>query len=258
MQDSQVPTDNEPLEIIYQDEYMVAINKPAGLLVHRSLIDKRETRFALQLLRDQLGQHVYPVHRLDRPTSGVLLFALSAEVARVLNDMFARRQIEKHYLALVRGFVKPQCQWLHLDYALKEQLDKMTDNKARQDKLPQQAQTDYYCLANAELDYAVGRYDSVRYSLLHLMPKTGRKHQLRRHMAHLRHPIIGDTSHGDGKQNRFFFSHFDRRGLMLTAFALKLPHPVTQANIALFVKPDEKWQRVGAILDWDIQAAFSR
>lgn len=242
----------ESLEIIYQDEYMVAINKPAGLLVHRSMIDKRETRFAMQILRDQIGQHVFPVHRLDRPTSGVLLFALSSDIARVLNETFANRLVQKHYVALVRGFMPNVNEWLHLDYPLKEQHDKMTDGKAKQDKLPQEAQTDYMAVAKAQLPFAVGRYDSVRYSLVHLRPLTGRKHQLRRHLAHLRHPILGDTSHGDGRQNRFFFAHFNVRRLMLTACALVLPHPVTQANIALTIKPDEQWLSAAELLGWDI------
>lgn len=242
----------EALEIIYQDEYMVAINKPAGLLVHRSMIDKRETRFAMQILRDQIGQHVYPVHRLDRPTSGVLLFALSSDIARVLNETFAERLVEKHYVAIVRGYVPELFDWQHLDYSLKEQHDKMTDGKAKHDKAPQSAQTDYAAIAHAQLPFAVGRYDSVRYSLVHLKPQTGRKHQLRRHMAHLRHPILGDTTHGDGKQNRFFFEHFESRRLMLTACALLLPHPVTQANITLLVKPDMQWKTVAKALGWDI------
>ena len=155
-------------------------------------------------------------------------------------------------MAVVRGFVRELFEWQHLDYSLKEQHDKMTDAKAKQNKEPQCAQTDYAAIAHGELPYAVGRYDSVRYSLVHLKPQTGRKHQLRRHMAHLRHPILGDTTHGDGKQNKFFISHFDQRRLMLTACTLQLPHPITQATISLLVKPDSQWKAVGDEFGWDI------
>ena len=130
----------EELEIIYQDEHIVAINKPSGLLVHRSLIDKRETRFAIQILRDQIGQYVYPVHRLDKPTSGVLLFALSKEVARVLSEQIVAHGFTKEYLAIVRGYIEESG---IIDYPLKEVLDKMTDGKAKQDKPAQSAVTNF-------------------------------------------------------------------------------------------------------------------
>jgi tRNA pseudouridine65 synthase len=212
------------LEIVYQDEYMVAINKPSGLLVHRSMIDRHETKFAMQMLRDQLGQHVYPVHRLDRPTSGILLFALSSDTARLLSQLFEQQQIKKRYRALVRGYLR---QAGRLDYPLKEELDKIADKHAQQDKEPQSAVTDYLPLRYFELPFAVGRYQSARYSLVELVPKTGRKHQLRRHMAHLNHPITGDTTHGDGKHNQFLRNEFDLKGLSLTCVSLTLPHPVT-------------------------------
>lgn len=103
------------IEIIYEDDFLVAINKEAGLLVHRSWLDKGETRFALQLTRDAVGCHVFPMHRLDRPTSGVLLFAKSAAVARSLTDAFATNNVSKQYLAVVRGFMPEQGS---IDYAL--------------------------------------------------------------------------------------------------------------------------------------------
>ncbi|MCJ8272140.1 MAG: tRNA pseudouridine(65) synthase TruC [Psychrosphaera sp.] len=238
------------LPIIYQDEHLVAIDKPAGLLVHRSLIDKRETRFALQMERDQIGQHVFPVHRLDRPTSGVLLFALSSDIARIVGESFASHQVAKSYYAIVRGFA-PQVDVI--DYPLKEILDKKADKMANKDKAPQEAVTQYHCIAQSELPLPVGRYDSVRYSLLKLQPQTGRKHQLRRHMAHIRHPILGDTTHGDGKQNAFFFNHFGYRRMMLMAHSLSLPHPVTKAKITLTIDPDEQWLSAFEKLGWNNQ-----
>ncbi len=218
------------LDILYQDEYLVAIDKPAGMLVHRSFLDKHETVFVLQTLRNQLGQHVFPVHRLDRPTSGVLVFALSAEVARLLTEQQQNHGWQKLYLAVVRGTFKEP---FFLDYPLKEQLDAIADKKARQDKIAQPAQTQIWPLAHTELPIPVGRYQTARYSLVALQPLTGRKHQLRRHMAHLRHPIIGDTTHGDAKQNRAFASYTGQGQLLLIAAMLKFQHPITLQPLAI-------------------------
>ena len=171
-----------PLSIIYQDEYIVAVDKPSGMLVHRSFLDKHETVFVMQTLRDQLGQHVFPVHRLDRPTSGVLLFALSSEVARLLGAQQEQQLWRKFYLAVVRGYV---VQGGELDYALKEQLDDIADKFSRTDKAAQQAITRYQSLAQLELPIPVSKYPAARYSLVALQPLTGRKHQLRRHLAQL-------------------------------------------------------------------------
>jgi len=218
------------LEIIYKDEDLVAINKPSGLLVHRSMIDRHETQFAMQMVRDQIGQHVYTVHRLDRPTSGILLFALSSQVAAALTEQLTQKQVQKRYLAISRGYVIGQDR---IDYALKEELDKIADKHARQDKQAQDAITDYACLQQFELPFAVGRYNSARYSLVELRPETGRKHQLRRHMAHIRHPIVGDTTHGDGKQNAFLRQQFGLEGLALSCVGMSLRHPVTEQVLEL-------------------------
>ncbi len=215
-------TDEPLLEILFQDEWLVAINKREGLLVHRSKIDRFETRFAMQMLRDQIGQHVYPVHRLDKPTSGVLLFALNSNTARKMTDLFAARETMKEYLAVVRGYSNEHAV---IDYALKEELDRKTDRLVNQDKEPQQAVTAYRRLATYELPFPVGRYQTARYSLLQLSPKTGRKHQLRRHMKHIFHPIVGDTSHGDGKQNQFMRDQFNCHRLLLHAAQLGFIHP---------------------------------
>ena len=215
---------SEMLEILYQDEHLVAINKPSGLLVHRSLIDTREREFALQLTRNQIGQRVYPVHRLDRPTSGVLLFALSSEIARQLSEQFAQHTVTKRYLALVRGYCDAEGR---IEYALKEELDKISDAKAERDKDAQPAITEYTCIQQIDLPFAVGRYERARFSWLSLIPHTGRKHQLRRHMKHIFHPIVGDTSHGDGKQNAFVRDKFECHRLMLHASGLQLLHPLS-------------------------------
>lgn len=233
------------LDILYQDDQLVAINKPSGLLVHRSLIDTREHEFALQLTRDQIGQRVYPVHRLDRPTSGVLLFALSSEMARAISEQFSERGVSKEYLALVRGYAEPEG---HINYPLKEQLDKLSDAKADADKEAQEAITDYRCLEQSELPFAVGRYATTRYSWVSLKPHTGRKHQLRRHMKHIFHPIVGDTTHGDGKQNAFVRQQFNCQRLMLHARSLELLHPVSLAPIMLLAPlPEDMLQPLQAM-----------
>jgi len=229
------------LEILFQDQWLVAINKPAGLLVHRSKIDRFETRFAMQMLRDQIGMHVFTVHRLDKPTSGVLLFALNPETARKMGDAFAARETEKNYLAVVRGYSDEQGL---IDYALKEEHDKKTDGLAKLDKEAQEAVTEYRRLATTELPYPVGRYQTARYSLLSLKPKTGRKHQLRRHMKHIFHPIVGDTSHGDGKQNQFFRDQLGCHRLLLHAGQLSFRHPETGEYLQIQAALDERFSAV--------------
>ena len=229
MQESVKPQFDE-LTILYRDENYIAIDKPSGLLVHRSFLDKHETQFAMQMLRDQIGQHVFPVHRLDRPTSGVLLFALSSEVARDMNQLFIDGQIEKRYLALVRGFLNES---IFLDKPLKEELDKIADKFADQNKAPQEAQTQFHCLHQASLPIPIGKYPTVRYSLVECFPKTGRKHQIRRHLKHLSLPIIGDVNHGDNQHNQFFREHFQLRRLMLFASELKFVHPYSKQPITI-------------------------
>lgn len=219
-----------PLEILYQDDYLVAINKPSGLLVHRSLIDKHETQFAVQLLRDQIRQKVYPPHRLDRPTSGVLLFALDPDTARLLTEQFTQGWVQKTYIALVRGFCDPVGV---IDYPLKEELDEIADAKAKQDKPAQTAITHYKTLEQFELPFASDKHATSRYSLLQLQPKTGRKHQLRRHLKHIFHPIVGDTTHGDGKQNQLFREQFACERLMLHAQVLQFHHPISKLNLTI-------------------------
>jgi len=226
------------LELVYRDDHLAVINKPSGLLVHRSRIASGAREFAMQMLRNQLGCHVYPVHRLDRPTSGLLVFALNSDVARTMTEQLTAREVSKTYHAVVRGYVPESGT---IDYALKEELDKLADADADQDKDKQPAVTHYQCLKQVELPYKVSKkHDTTRYSLVQMQPQTGRKHQLRRHMAHIRHPILGDTNHGDGRHNNFFRSHFDCHRLLLAATGLRFKHPVSGEWINLEIPlPDE-------------------
>lgn len=218
------------LNVLYRDDYFIAIDKPSGLLVHRSPIDKHETEFAVQQLRDQIGQHVYPLHRLDRPTSGVLLFALSREVASAIGQEFMQRAVKKQYRAIVRGWLRDAG---YIDYALKYKWDKYADAARRQQVPPQPAATYYQSVETFCLPMPVGRYSTARFSLVDLFPVTGRKHQLRRHLVHLRHPIVGDTTHGDGKQNKFLKETFGFQNLALSCTKMSFYHPVLNKQITI-------------------------
>jgi len=211
------------LPILYRDDWLVAVSKPAGLLVHRSELDAEHSEFLLQSLRDQLGQHLYPVHRLDKPTSGALLFALDSDTARLLSEQFSGDSIDKRYLAIVRGWTDESG---IIDYPLVPLRDHPRE-KGRDlpPKPAQPARSDYRRLASAELPQAVGRYPTARYSLLEVRLHSGRRRQIRRHLKHIFHPVVGDSSHGDGAHNRFFREHLDCPRLLLHARSLELAHP---------------------------------
>ena len=215
----------EQLEILYQDDNLVAVNKPSGLLVHRTMIDRHETRFAVQILRNQIKQRVYPVHRLDKPTSGVLLFALSKEVAGKVSAEFVTHQVYKRYVAVVRGW--PEDQGL-IDYHLTDGPDY---GSQADDAIARSAVTSFRTLARCELPFAVGRYPQSRYAFVELLPQTGRRHQLRRHCKHIFHPMIGDTTYGEGRHNRFFREQFGCQRLLLHACELRFSHPFSREMI---------------------------
>ncbi|MBU1666215.1 MAG: pseudouridylate synthase [Gammaproteobacteria bacterium] len=239
----------EELPILYRDDCLIAVHKPTGLLVHRSNLDRHETRFALQILRDQIGRMVWPVHRLDKGTSGVLLFALDRDVGRALSSQFERGEVDKTYLAVVRGHPPESGE---IDYPLARMADEHAGVTAG---LPAQAAlTRYRRLATVELPYQVDRYLSSRYALLELKPLTGRWHQLRRHLKHLSHPIIGDATHGKGRHNRLFQELFDCRRLLLAATEMHLNHPVSGEALHLAAPPAEDFRRVVEKLGWDIVA----
>ncbi|MDD5401275.1 MAG: tRNA pseudouridine(65) synthase TruC [Sulfurimonas sp.] len=229
------------LEILYKDEFLVAINKPSGLLVHRSPIDRHETEFAVQILRDQIGQFVYPVHRLDKPTSGVLLFALDKESARLMGEQFMSRESQKSYIAVVRGYADESGV---IEHALVEKLDKIADKNASKNREAQEATTEYERLATVELPFAVGKYDKTRYSLVKLHPLTGRKHQLRRHMKHISHHILGDTKYGRGEHNKFIREEFGCHRMLLHAQELQIRHPYTNGMLIIQAPLDDTFESI--------------
>lgn len=234
---------NALLQIIYQDETLVAINKPAGLLVHRSAIDYHEQQNAQEILQQQLEVAVSPAHRLDKPTSGVLLFALNKDSATKLAQHFQNHEITKDYIAVVRG---------HTDDT------GVIDNPVRDKDAPQkpkkEAYTSYRTLARMTLPVAVDRYSETRYSLIKLHPKTGRRHQLRQHMKHISHPIIGDTSYGKTVHNRFFKQQFKCTRLLLHAQKLSFTHPYTNKLITLQAGNDEQFTTILALPEWEWQS----
>lgn len=236
------------LEILYQDEHLVAINKPSGLLVHKSMIDRHEIYYAMKMLRDQIGQWVYPIHRLDKPTSGVLLFALDKESARFLNEQFRERSPQKTYIAVVRGYLEDGV----IDYPLKEKLDKIADKDASQEKEAQDAITEYKVIEQIELQATVGKYDTVRYSLVELHPKTGRKHQLRRHMKHISHHILGDTKYGRGEHNKFIRKEYNVHRLLLHCCSLQFVHPYSGEIITLKADLDDTLTELLNKFNWKL------
>jgi tRNA pseudouridine65 synthase len=237
----------ETCEVIYQDEHLVAINKPSGMLVHRSVIDRHETRYALQLLRDQLGHYVYPVHRLDKPTSGVLLFGLSSDSARELSRQFVAGSVGKHYLAVVRGHCPQEGL---VDHPLRDEPDRIVARNRGADSLARTAVTRYRRLATVELPIAVERYPQTRYSLVALRPETGRRHQLRRHLKHIGYPVIGDAKHGKGVHNRFFRAQYDCHRLLLACTAMTFDHPVSGRSLVLQAALDAPFLRVLDAFGW--------
>lgn len=224
-----------PLEILYEDESIVAINKPHGLLVHRSSIARDASEFALQLLRDQLGKTVYPAHRLDRKTGGILLFSLNKETDQYLQKSFQERKIDKKYLAVLRGFAPAEGL---IDYPLK-----------RDDGTVQEAQTSFRLLAQGELAVPFGKFPTSRYSLVEANPITGRMHQLRRHFAHIFHPIIGDRPHGCNKQNKFWKETYQMDTMLLHASELTFKHPLSGEDVHIKAPLQPDFIRVLEILN---------
>lgn len=236
------------LNILFEDDHIIAINKPSGLLVHPSWIAPRGTPNLASMLKVYFeGGSPYTIHRLDRPTSGVILFGKSKEVAQQMNLIFAERKVNKTYLCMCRGYVSEQDT---IDYALKEQLDKIADKYADKDKEAQEAISHYRRIATVEIDMPVGRYDQSRYSLVEVKPETGRKHQIRRHMKHIFHPIVGDTKHGDNKHNKALRERFDLDRLMLMASNIQFTHPVSGEQMDITAPVDSYTDQLFCSLGW--------
>jgi tRNA pseudouridine65 synthase len=188
---------------LYRDDAIVVVDKPSGLSVHRG--DDQSSTFALNLTRDAVGAWVYPVHRLDRPTSGVLVFALSSEHARTLQTAFEERRVDKTYWALVRGH-PPE----------RGVIDSPMEKREGGPEV--EARTEFQTLHVCE---------RVRLSLVEARPKTGRRHQIRRHLRRINHPVAGDVRYGKGAENRSYRVDIGLYRLALHALELGFDHPTT-------------------------------
>lgn len=226
------------LEIIYEDEYIVAINKPHGLLVHRSRIATNTNVYALQMLRDQLNMYMYPIHRLDRKTSGVLLFAKNSESVRIFQKALQNINTQKRYLAITRGYFPNH---IELSHPLINDKGKVQD-----------ASTSFTCLDRRELDMPFGKFSTSRYSLIEAVPKTGRMHQIRKHLSHLSHPIIGDRPHGCNKQNKLFLEKWDMKTMMLHAKSFKTVHPITKKEMTIHAELHAEFVRMISVLGFEM------
>lgn len=199
--------DELPLRILYQDDSCAVVDKPSGMIVHRGWAN--DERDLLRVTRDALGRYVYPLHRLDRGASGAVLFALNEEAARVLNRSFADATINKRYLALTRGH-PPE----------RGVIDHPIPKAPGEDRVP--AQTSFIRIGTFE-----------RYALVMAMPKTGRLHQIRRHLKHLSCPLIGDVRYGKGEHNRLFREQYALDRLALHAAALRFVHPLGGQSVTV-------------------------
>jgi tRNA pseudouridine65 synthase len=236
------------ISILYRDGALVAVNKPPGLLVHRTAIDRHDVRFALQFVRDALGQRVWPVHRLDKGTSGALVFARSRDAASVLGRSFEAGAVDKRYVALVRGW--PPVEGV-IDHALARRVDAADSRWAAPDVHgAQPATTRYFRLGIVELDAPVERYPTSRYALVALAPRTGRTHQVRRHLKHIAHPVIGDATYGKGRHNRFVAERVGTQRLWLHAVSLVFTHPATGERLMIEAPLGEEWTGVAGLGEW--------
>jgi tRNA pseudouridine65 synthase len=224
------------LEILFRDDNLIAINKPHDLLVHRSSIANDVEVFALQLLRDQIGQKVNPAHRLDRKTGGVLLFALDKPTEIMMQQQFAENKVHKKYLAIVRGYTPDSGE---IDYPLRKENGTL-----------QEAFTAYTTLKRAELDVPFGSHATSRYSLVEVTPATGRMHQIRKHMSHIFHPIIGDRTHGCNKQNKLFKEKWAMNTMLLHASQLSFKHPITGVEISIEANIHPEFKQVMELMGW--------
>jgi tRNA pseudouridine65 synthase len=224
------------LDILYRDEQLIAVNKPHGLLVHRSSIAADVEEFALQILRNQINCHVYPAHRLDRKTGGVLLFALDKGTEILMQQQFASNAVYKTYWAIVRGYTDD---WGEIDYPLRK------ENGTLQD-----AFTAYRTIARAEIPVAFGKHATSRYSLVEAKPTTGRMHQLRKHFSHIFHPIIGDRTHGCNKQNKLFTETWEMDTMLLHALSLSFTHPLSSVSINIEAPLQPEFERMISMMGW--------
>lgn len=230
------------LEILHIDDDLVVINKPSGLLVHRTDLAKHEQDAVVQRLNEQLGRWVYPVHRLDRATSGVLVMALNETVAGQLGEQFMARTTGKNYLAIVRGHTADQGT---IDYPLAKLNEEKGRARFKIEGTEKEAVSHFQTLESFVIPVAVSRYHEMRLSLVSVQPEQGRTHQIRRHLKHIFHPILGDTRYGCRHHNQVMRSHWSEAlRLMLHAKQLSFTHPSTQLRMSITAPISDDMQQL--------------
>ncbi|HPE86378.1 MAG: hypothetical protein EOL88_02735 [Bacteroidia bacterium] len=232
------------VEICYSDAYFVVVNKPAGILVHKTNMAIDEKVTLMQRVADQLGRKVYPVHRLDKGTSGVNIFSLDARTSEMFRRMFVEKRIGKIYFAVCRGWLTDE---VLVEYPVK------TSTLATRVA----AVTRIIPLATAEIDVPVGPYEKSRYTLIQAEPHTGRWHQIRQHCSHLRHPIAGDKRHGDYRHNAMFSTQFSVTNVMLHAGAVTFEHPYQLRRITVNAAFPAHWRLVLDTMGWKQHPAIA-
>ena len=225
------------LSVLYQDPWLAVVDKPAGLMVHDSVLAAGETDFAADRLRAQFDRPIHLVHRLDRATSGSLLLACDPDTASALGKAVMAQQLEKRYLAVCRG-------WPEAEFEIDHPLD---GGPGKPQKKP--AVTRFRRLATGELPVPSARFPTSRYALLECEPLTGRFRQIRRHLKHSSHHLVGDTSHGDGRHNREFRMRGVHR-MLLHAWKLGFTHPHDGRRIEVEAPLDAEFARALALFDW--------
>lgn len=230
------------LPVLYEDAWLAVVDKPAGLMVHDSVLAAGETDFAADRLRAQFGRPIHLIHRLDRATSGCLLLAFDRDTASALGKTVMAQQLDKRYLAVCRG-------WPPEAFTVDHPLD---GGPGKPQKKP--ATTHFRRHALGELQEASSGFPTSRYALLECTPLTGRFRQIRRHLKHASHHLIGDTSHGDGRHNRIFRMRGVHR-MLLHAWALGFPHPGTGGMVQVQAAPADGFAAAMALFGWSLPQA---
>ena len=229
--------------IIYEDQDLIVINKPYGYFVHKSSLDAKSEHILMYPVRDYVGSHVYPIHRLDRKTTGVLLFAKSKASLIQFNKTFEERRTVKTYVTICRGFMQDEG---IIDYPLKTESGKS-----------QEAITRYRVIHKSEIDLAHKNFSTSRYSLVMFYPETGRMHQIRRHAAHIFHPIVADRPHGCNKQNKLLGENLDIHHMPLHAISLVLPNTQNENAFSFFAPLPPEFIKTAELLGCQLPAFFS-
>ncbi len=232
------------IPVIVGDEFLAVVDKPARLMAHDSALARGENDFLADRLRAQFGRPIHLIHRLDRATSGCLLVAFDRDTAKALGEQFMTRSVTKTYLAVCRGWPEPA----------EDLIDHPLDGgPGKPEKKP--AQTAYRVLATGAMPWAYGEHAESRFSLVECTPHTGRFRQIRRHLKHRHHHLMGDTSHGDGARNRMFRMHLGVHRMLLHAWRLSFTHPTTGAAVCATAALDREFEKTLEAFGWSLDAS---